>query len=152
MPCSSAMTDHVFKLSPDQPVEEALAQMKEQGLEVAPVVDQDNIFQGLFSFSHLFQNLLPVTMPTSDGIQLDITLNAAPGIAKRLRKVLPLPVEQFIDRKVAVVYPETPTWEGINMLTQNGGLPLAVIDSQTGVFVGMIDRRSALTELLRMQD
>ena len=151
MPCHAAMTKKFITLSEDQLVEEALSLMEKEGVDVAPVIDDDGAFAGIFSLRIVMQNLLPVSVSMADGLQLDVQIRAAPGIAKRLRKVLPLKVSDLIQRKVIHVSPETPLWEGVNLLVQHAE-PVFVIDSKTNKVLGMIDGRSALNELNRMQE
>jgi len=151
MPCHAAVIDKPLKLSPDMKVEKALAQLKKKNVEAAIVVDENDIVQGTFSIQVLMKNLLPVSVAMSDGIQLDVTVRAAPGIAKRLKKVYPLTVGELMDRKFNAVYPETPIWEGINYLV-NGVSPLVVVEGDNNKFLGMITNASALEELQRMQE
>lgn len=115
------------------------------------VVDSDQHLHGLFSYFILLKNLLPVSVAMSDGIQLDVKIQAAPGIAKRLRKVGPLSVSELIDRKPRVVHPETPTWEGISYIITHGD-PLCVIDPDSQKFIGLITYESAVRELERLRD
>lgn len=151
MPCHAAMTKRYLSLSPDEPVEEALARMKQEKVESAPVVDEDGKLAGLFSIQVLMKNLLPVSVAVSGGVQLDVAVRAAPGIAKRLRKVGPLKVADLMDRKPVSVNPETPTWEGVNTLVTNGA-PLFVVERETGVLTGVITFQSAFDELERLKD
>ena len=97
------------------------------------------------------KNLLPVSVSMSEGFQLDISIKAAPGIAKRLRKVAQLNVGDVMEKKVGAVQPDTPTWEGVNILVQHGA-PLMVVEGETGRFAGVITFQSALDELERLKD
>lgn len=151
MPCHAAMTPKHITVSPDQDVETALALMKKENIDAAPVVDKNGILMGVFSIRILMKNLLPVSVVMNDGLQLDVAVRAAPGIAKRLKKAAFLKVGDIMERKVMAVNPETPTWEGINHLVQNGG-PLLVVESETGKLTGVITYQSALDELQRLKD
>jgi CBS domain-containing protein len=138
-------------LAPDMEIERALAEMKKAGAEHAAVVDGGGILLGGFSCRYVLKNLLPVSVAMADGIQLDIKVSAAPGIAKRLRKVNPLKVAELMERKVAIVYPQTPIWEGVNALIMHDG-PVFVVEGENNKFKGMITGASALDELQRMQE
>ncbi len=151
MPCHAAMTEKFVTLSEDQLVEEALFLMEKEGVDIAPVLDDDGAFVGVLSLRIIMQNLLPVSVSMADGLQLDVQIRAAPGIAKRLRKVLPLKVSDLMQRNVMHVSPETPLWEGVNLLVQHAE-PVLVIDNKTNKVLGMIDGHSALNELNRMQE
>lgn len=151
MACHSAMIENPLSIGVDEEVGAVLTKMKKAGALYAPVVDEGGKLAGLFSYEILLKNLLPVSVAMSDGIQLDVTVRAAPGIAKRLKKVYHLPVSDFMERKVNAVHPETPTWEGVNFLIMHGA-PLLVIDSETEKLVGLMNGESALDELLRLKD
>jgi CBS-domain-containing membrane protein len=151
MPCHSAMIDKVLTVSPEDSVDSVLDLMKKKNIEYAPVVDKDNKLVGLFSIQILMKNLLPVSIAMADGLQLDMTMRAAPGIAKRLKKVGPLKVADIMDRRANLVNPETPTWEGVNLLVQYGP-PLLVVDAESGTLTGVITAQSALDELQRLKE
>lgn len=125
--------------------------MKKAGAEYAPVTEE-GVIVGLLSYQIIMKNLLPVSVAMSDGTQLDVQIQAAPGIAKRLRNVMLLSIDTLMERKdFPVVYPETPTWEGVNMMVQTG-LPLTVVDPETQKYIGLITQTSLLEELQRLQE
>ncbi|MCB1591729.1 MAG: CBS domain-containing protein [Alphaproteobacteria bacterium] len=150
MPCHAAVEKKLTKLSPDQDVESAIALLKKNKINSAPVVGEDGGLQGLFSFKGLMRNLIPVSVAMTDGIKVDIKVGAAPGVAKRLGRVKPLKVSEIMDKKVMTVSPDDPLWEGVSLLTSHGG-PLAVVDEKNK-FLGLITYSSMLTELESMQD
>lgn len=151
MPCHAAMTDQCLTFTPDTNVEAAVNDLKKKNIDTAAVVNENGVIEGIFSLPVLMRNLLPVSVAMSDGIQLDITVRAAPGIAKRLRKVYPLTVAEIMERKFAVVYPDTPIWEGVNHLV-NINTPLAVVDGDSNKFLGFMTSQSAMDELQRLQE
>lgn len=151
MPCHTAMIDKPLTASPDDPVEKVLANMKKKKAEYVSIVDKDGVLQGLFSFQILMKNLLPVSVAMSNGVRIDVGLKAAPGIAKRMKKVLPLPVSDIMERKMNLVRPETPTWEGINLLVSQGA-PLAVVEDENMKFLGLITSVSAVEDLQKMEE
>lgn len=153
MPCHAAMIDQFITLSPDDEVEKALGVMKKANIDMAPVVDGTGGVIGIFSLKTLLENLLPVSINLKDGTQLSgVTLGAAPGIAKRLKKVFPLKVSDLMERQFTAVYPDTPLWEGVSQLVQNGGRPVFVIEPKSGRPLGVITTQSALDELNRLKD
>ena len=152
MPCHAAIVAKALTIKADTTIEKALKAMKKAKTEYAPVVDGDGVLVGLVSYHILMKNLLPVSVNMSDGIQLDVNIPAAPGIAKRLRNSMLLETETVMERKnFPVVYPETPTWEGVNMMVQTG-LPLTVIEPETQKYIGSITQTSLLDELQRLQE
>ena len=151
MPCHAAIIDKALTLSPDTDVETALKQMKKNKSDYAAVVDEKGVLIGLFSHQNLLNNLLPVSVAMADGVRLDVTVRATPGVAKRLKKVYPAKVSELMERRVHAVYPQTPIWEGVSALISYGS-PIFVVEGENGKYMGMITSASALEELQRMQE
>ncbi|MCC6598048.1 MAG: CBS domain-containing protein [Alphaproteobacteria bacterium] len=151
MPCSAAMIDKALILSPDTEIEKALKEMKKRKVEYAAVVGDDGVIEGVFSIGSLIRNILPVSVVMAGGIQMDVKMRAAPGIAKRLRNVYTLAVSALMDRNFTVVYPQTPIWEGVSILAARGS-PVFVVEGENNRFIGMMTSASALEELQRMQE
>jgi CBS domain-containing protein len=150
MPCHAAMMNKVTTLAPDTSVEDALKILDKHKIDTLPVVEEDGLFLGLFGRRILMKNLLPVSVAMSDGIQLDVKIPAAPGIARRLKKVMPLPIHEFADRKVPYVHPEMALWQCVSLIVQYGA-PLPVLETETKKFIGLISDESALSELIRLK-
>ena len=150
MPCHAAITDKTLSFPLDTDVETAIKELKKKKLEIAAIIDENGKLEGILSLKIIMKNLLPVSVAMAGGLQVDVTVRAAPGIAKRLRKVYPLTVGQIMDRKFDVVYPETPIWEGVNALV-NGTSPIAVVDGQSGKFISFLTQQSAIDELQRLE-
>ncbi len=151
MPSHAAISDQLLTFSPDMEVEKALQELKEKKLEAAAVVGENGQVEGVLSLQGVMKNMLPVSVAMADGLQLDVTVRAAPGIAKRLKKVYPLTVTELMERKFHAIAPETPIWEAVNYLVNHNG-PLLVIERETGKCVGMISAQSAMDELKRLQE
>ena len=151
MPCHAAMITDVLTATPDQSVQEVLAQLQKAKADIVPVLDKEGKLEGVFSIPVLMSHVLPVSVPMTGGVNLDLAMQAAPGIAKRLRKVEPLPVSELMERKVAVVNPETPTWEGLQFIMEHN-TPLVVMDRETEKFLGIMTYHSAMEEIQRLKD
>lgn len=151
MPCHAAIVEKSLTLPPDMEVEKALKEMKKKKVDAAAVVAEDGTVEGMFSLPIVMKNLLPVSVAMADGIQLDVTVRAAPGIAKRLKKVHPLKVSELMERRVSAVLPETPIWEAVNLLVSNPG-PLVVVEGENDKYCGIITPQSAMDELQRLQE
>jgi CBS-domain-containing membrane protein len=149
MPCSAAMIEKVLTALTEDEVESTVAAMKKANIDLVPVVDEKGVAVGAFTYHQLFENLLPVAV--SDGFGGSINIGAAPGVAKRLKKVLPLKVSDLMDRKITAVYPETPLWEGVGLLVQTNA-PVLVVEPKSGKLLGVITNQSALDELNRLKD
>lgn len=151
MPCNAAMIKSLITIPADQEVGSAIELLKKHSIDAAPVVGPDGKLEGVFSTRGLLKNLLPVSVTTGDEIHMDIKVGAAPGVAKRLKKVAPLKVSELMDRKMNLVAPETPIWEGVNILVHHGA-PVLVVERGTGKLIGMITEQSMIDELERIQD
>ncbi len=151
MPCHSAIVQNITTIAPDTKVEEAIAIFKKKKINFLPVIDENNILCGYFSAAILLKNILPVPVDMGGGVQIDLTVGAAPGIAKRLKKVQTLPIETFMNTKPRTVSGETPTWEGVRMLAEHGA-PLFVTEEDSGKLMGMMTEQSAIEELERLQE
>lgn len=151
MPCHAAMSDKFLKIKMTDPVDETLKALKKAKTDFAIVTDEKGHFEGLFKIQTLFKNLLPVSIAMPDGLQANLKLSAAPGIAKRLKKVEPLPVEQFMERSVPAVQPETPLWVAVKLLVEHAG-PIVVIDAEKEKAVGVMNGSTVLAELNRLKD
>lgn len=152
MPCHAAMIEKPLVVSPDMNVEKAVVALKKAGVSAAAVVDEGGLIVGVFSLAIVMRNLLPVSVAMSDGIQMDVPVKAAPGIAKRLGKVYPLHVSDIMEKKkINIVYPQTPIWECVNKILSYGG-PVVVVEDGGMRFMGMIDDFSVFRELQRLQE
>ncbi len=152
MPCHAAIADKALSLKVDTTIEKALKDMKRKKVEFAAVTEKDGTLIGLLSYHILMKNLLPVSVNMSDGLQLDMSIPAAPGIAKRLKNVMLLTLDTVMERKnFPAVYPETPIWEGVNMMVKTA-LPVCVIEPETQKYIGMITQTSLFEELQRLAE
>lgn len=149
MPCHSAVVKKVLTSSPDDTVENVLKLIKKGKAQASAVIDDDGQFLGLFSMKILLKNLIPVSVAMTNGVQIDIKVTAAPGVAKRLANVKTLAVSELMDRKPETVFPDAPVWEGVSILTKNGS-PLAVVEHD-GKFHGLITYDSLVNDLESMQ-
>lgn len=152
MSCQAAIVPKAISLTTDMTVEDALKAMKKAKTSYAPVVDEKGIIAGLFSYKILMKNLLPVSVPMNDGTQLDVQIQSAPGIAKRLRNVQLITIDTLMERKeFPIVYPETPVWEGVSMMVK-ANLPLTVVEPETQKYGGFITQQSLFEEIDRIKD
>lgn len=150
MPCHAAILDKITTVTPEKSVEDVLKTLKKSKRPYVAVLDEEGVLQGMFSYRTLYKNLLPISVNMSDGVQMDLVISAAPGIAKRLKKVKPLAVSEFMERRPQKVYADTSLWEAVNMIVQNGA-PVFVVENENDKLVGIINEESAYAELDRMQ-
>ncbi|MEO0393565.1 MAG: CBS domain-containing protein [Pseudomonadota bacterium] len=140
----------VITVSCDATVEQALHILDDRGLRSAPVVDENNVFHGMFSNNEIIKTLVPSYM--TDGMaNLSFAAGASPLLAKRLRKLFPSRVGDHVsaDDCVKVTDP-TRTWEALRMLSKYGS-PLPVVDRHTGQLLGLLTEQAAVQALLTME-
>lgn len=148
MACYSAIEKKTIVVSPDDTVENILKVLKKNKVATVAVVDKDGYFYGTFSKPILLRNLVSVPVITSGEVQIGMNIAAAPGVAKRLGKVLPLCVTEVMERKPKTILPNEPIWEAASQLSQNGEA-ICVIDDN-GKFMGIITYDSMVEELHNM--
>jgi CBS domain-containing protein len=151
MPCHAAITEKIVTATPNETVKTVLKRMRTKKTDIIPVVEDNGDLAGYFSSAQLLKNLLPIPVSMADGIQLDIKIPAAPGIAKRLHKVQNLPVSDFMKRRTHSVYPDTPIWEGVRLLMEHQE-PVFVLEAGTQKLLGLMTESSAIAELERLQE
>lgn len=151
MPCNAATIKQAISVSTEDTVEKVIDVLREHQIDAVPVLDKNGKLEGVFSTRILLKNLLPVSVTTGDDILMDIKIGAAPGVAKRLKKVKPLKVSELMLRKMHIVAPSAPLWEGVNLLVHHGS-PILVVEPETGKFIGMMTEQSVIDELERVQD
>ncbi len=145
MACYLAIEKNGVMFSPDVTVGEALKLLKKSRTTIASVIDDDGSFMGIFSMRVLLRNLIPVPITTSSGVQIDIKITAAPGVARRLGGLLPLKVTEAIERNPVKVLPDEPMWEVVGRMATHSE-PLCVIDEKSK-FMGLITYVSLIEEL-----
>ena len=150
MPCHAATLTDIVILPSDIPVEDALKKIKKKKTTFAVVADDEGKAIGVFSYSALFKNLLPVSIPVGEKDGADLIIGAAPGIAKRLKKTRPVMIARVMNRRFETVHPTTPLWQGLKILT-TAPLPILVTEEESGKIVGIMTYESAMAELERLE-
>ncbi len=140
----------VITVPVDATVEQALHILDDHGLRAAPVVDQNNLFCGMFSTHDVIKSLVPSYM--TDGMaSLDFATGASSVLASRLRKLFPSRVADHVTATDSVkIESDTRTWETLRMLMKYGS-PLPVVDRHSGQLMGLISEQSAIDALLKME-
>lgn len=149
MSCKEALVPSPYKVSPEQPVKEALAMLEQNQIRIAPVVDATGELVGMFGLNTMMEDLLPVAAQIEDGLEdLDFMVGGAPGAAKKIRKLGPTPVRNHMNSEIEelVLHPETPILEVIRKLTRYGS-PLPVVEEDSMKFVGLVSEQTCLKRL-----
>ena len=152
MPCKDALVTKTVSLKSSQTVEQALQTLRKAGLSFAPVVEDDGSLAGLFSISRLLENVLPVSVAVGmggSGGNVNVTIPSAPGMAKRLQKFRQSKVSEMMQRPLRAVHQNTPLEVAVRHVREMGE-PAAVVDPDTGEFVGIVTENSILEALEKM--
>ena len=151
-PCLDATVEHIISLKPDNTVREAMNIFAEKDIRSLPVVDNDGKYLGLVGLRHILKKLLPASVTMEDGLEnLDFIQDATPGIAKRLKRLYPMPVTEVMDAEYITIEPDTATWEAVRVMALHGS-PVPIVNEKTNKLDGLITRQSLLTELDRNID
>ncbi|MDH5722125.1 MAG: CBS domain-containing protein [Alphaproteobacteria bacterium] len=145
MPCHVAIDENSAVASPQTTIEEALTLIRKKNLAALVVMDETEQVIGIFSSKSLLSNIIPVSFAMSDGVQLDVKIEAAPGVSKRMIKLLPLSITEGMERKYNYVESDAPIWEGVTKITKYGG-PLVVLDKKKK-FKGLVTYESLIKAL-----
>lgn len=152
MPCKDALITKTVLLKPDQTVEQALQILKKASVTFAPVLEEDGTLVGLFSISRLLENTLPVSVAIGAGGAgnvMNITIPSAPGMVKRLQKYRLSKISEMMQRPSQAVHQNTPLDVAVRYVREMGE-PAAVVDPDTGIFVGIVTENSILDALEKM--
>ncbi len=141
------MVSNVTTIKPNTSVKEALDIFKEKSIRNVPVVDDNGIFVGLFGLQQVLLNLLPKAAIMEDGLKsLSFVHDAAPGIAKRLRKIESVEVSEFMNKDAHSVECDTSTIEALRVMARHGS-PVVVTEEDSKKFMGIISRKTLLDDL-----
>ncbi len=122
---------------------DALRAMDKAGISYAPVVDGEGVAVGIFSISRLLESALPVSLDMGG---MNVSLQSAPGIARRLEKYMEGRVSDIMQRPFRALHSDTPLETAIRWLRENGE-PVTVVQGETGMFAGVITDESVLAVL-----
>jgi CBS domain-containing protein len=158
MPCRDAMITDVITARADQTVADAVALFEKNKITSVPIIDDENKVIGVFSFTHLLENILPMSLAVGNGfngplarlkhmeISLDSLSEAKPWVAKRLILELPKKLQGTMIQSPAMVRPDTPLREGIRKLVKYGS-PLVVVKDDSNTLEGLITYHKTLLAL-----
>lgn len=150
MPNTHFMIENVITVSPGQLVGEVMDLFEHEHIRSVPVTDLNGVVVGLFSLRSVLSHLLPAAATMEDGVQrLDFIIGAAPGVAKRLRKLREKKVEDVMEKNCVVAHEDTPTWEIVRLMAKHGS-PLPVVEEKTGKLKAMVSSQTLLHGLLEM--
>ena len=141
------MIDAPFTAKPDQTIGDVISLFSEKHVRAVPVVNDDGILLGLISLRMILKNVLPLAATIDYGIDnLDFLSDTTEGAAKKLKKILPRPVSDFMDENCECVDADTSKWEAIRVMVKSNTI-LPVIDKKTRKLLGIMSAQSTLQAL-----
>jgi CBS domain-containing protein len=144
MPCQDALIKKALTAKPDQPIEKILKDMKKGGLSLVPVLDDDKRPVGVISLARLLNESLPVALDAGNDLaRMTVVIPNAPGMGKRLQRIMDSPAGEIMDRQLRVVYPGTPMEAAIRLLKENAE-PVIMVDPEEGAFLGLVTVQSVM--------
>jgi CBS domain-containing protein len=149
MSCSDAIInlENVVTIKPDTTVGAAMDLLDQKNLRAMPVVDEKNVYVGMFGTRILLRRLLPTSGAVQSGSgSLHFAHGSSLSIVEHLLEIKNQPVADHMDSKVKPLHPEAPTWEAIRLLSERES-PLPVVSKENGVLLGIISDQSILSFL-----
>jgi len=152
MSCEDALIVDPTVLRPDMTVQEALGLLETQQIRCAPVVDTNGNLVGMFGLHSLMEDMLPTAARIMDGVEdLDFTVGAGPGAAKRMRKLFPRPLAEHMDTEYHTLHLDTSMLEVIRRVVKYGS-PIAVVAKDGKKFLGIVWEQSCLHQMHELLD
>lgn len=149
MSCKNALVEKAPVVSPDQTIDVVVKTMRTSGVSMVPVVDSDRKLVGIFSYSILLEDTLPVSLAIGAGGEMggtSVRIPAAPGMVKRLRQSMMGPVSTLMQRPANLINPDTSLESAIREVREAGG-SVVVVEPQTNKYVGVVSDASLLAAL-----
>ena len=152
LPVTDIMSSPAITLQPDTTVEEAIGVLVENGIDGAPVVDEQGRVLGMLDDDDLIVSEARLHAPTT--IEILGAYIPLPGDLRRFNEE----VKQALGRTVAEVMTEnapsvrtTATVEDVATLFHDHGVSRLAVTDESGQIVGVVSRGD-LVKALRRQD
>ena len=151
MDCQTVMRPTQHRLYADEPAGSAIDFMVTKRMGLVPVVNREDTFVGLLSGDRLMHFMLPKTITMMRGTKRASYLRESrEELQERLAKLRERPIEELVDRRVKVAYPETPLVDAL-MLLSDKQYVVPVVDHD-GRLMGAISFFSVLNALIEEQE
>lgn len=153
MPVIDATVQQPITTYHDVTIGEALATIEKHNVRAVPVIDREGRLVGMISLHELLRGLLPISVTMQDGLEdLSFVQGAAPGVAKRLRKLEKRLVSEVMVTDIRIVTEDLPIWEALRLLCEHGS-PLPVVSCEDKrELKGIISEASALAVIKRIAE
>ena len=153
MTTKDIMSDHVYTISPEITVGEAVLIMAREKVHNLPVVDADGSFMGLFSLRRITRALMPMAAQIGEDVmdfQMAFISDGSDDYLRRLKKIGDKPVSSLLEKKKKLRFcsPDTPIPHLLQLLSENPmSLPVLVLKGEKQQVVGMVSNWDVLTKI-----
>lgn len=127
----------------DTPLSRVIRLLELSGHASLPVVDEEGRVVGVISERDIIRALLPGYMDLLRSTSFLPSLNQ---MARRLREIAHLPVEQFMTKEVVACKPEDTDIHVADLMLRRGLKQIPVVDAQ-GRLIGVVRRIDLLSHL-----
>lgn len=127
----------------DTPLGQVIRLLEQSGHASLPVVDEEGRVIGVVSERDIIRALLPGYMDLLRSASFLPSLNQ---MAKKLKEIAHLPVEQFMTREVVACKPEDTDLHVADLMLRKGLKQIPVVD-EAGRLVGVVRRIDLLSHL-----
>ena len=154
MTATTIMSTDVITLKPDDSIMTALQLMCQHSVHNIPVLDDDEIFLGLFSLRRLSRELLPKAAKLDESsllMHINFMSDGTDELLKRLHKLGKKPVSDLLEKsnKLRFCHPDTSLPELLQLLFESPtSLPVVVIEGKQKKLAGMVSNWDVLTKLI----
>jgi len=150
MDCQTVMRPTQHRLFADEPASAAIDFMITKRMGLVPVVNREDTFVGLLSGDRLMHFMLPKTITMMRGHKRASFLRESrEELQERLAKLRERSIDELVDRRVKVAYPETPLVDAL-MLLSDKQYVVPVVDHD-GRLMGAISFFSVLNALVEQE-
>jgi CBS domain-containing protein len=147
MLCTAIMNARPVTLSENVSVGEAAETLMRSGETSLPVIAKGGRFIGMFGTEECLCLLAPrVALAGRLTPNLRFVEDDEKVLTARFDGTRGRPVQDFVDRNTAVLRPDSPLSDAFRLLCRNS-VPVAVVESRTGVLRGMLSRHMLLNAL-----
>ena len=155
MTTKNIMTSGLFTLKPADTVADALSLMHKKQVRNLPVVDESDVFIGLFGLRRLSSLLLPkaaLMLGAHSISDLHFLPDEIMQMGDRWHEIANQPVKNFLEKKKKLLFctPETAFPELLALLdeSKDSSLPVIVVEGETRKVVGMVSSWDVLEGII----
>lgn len=148
MNCETALIKIPEVLKMDTSVRDAIAILFESDRKTLPVVDENDVYQGLFGGHQVLEKLLPQSFTMVGGLPDASFMHDKPSdLVPHLDKILDKPIADFVDRDGPVAKCSTPLVETLLLLYKHRTIVPVV--NEEGKLLGQVSVWSVLSEIMK---